>query len=223
MVKRGFTLVELLVVIAVIAILAAILFPVFARARALAHRTACLSNQRQLGAAIALYVQDHDERFPDFRSDPTCAANAANTAYWHDHFCCALHLSPGQIGFMSLLMPYVRSHDVGFCPSDTMNARDRSLTSYEFKPWLADGRGLADVPAPSSMAMLWEQWAYHIGNGMLGEYDSRSEINVLFVDGHTKWKRLSEACTARHETGPNLHGLYGEAHPSGPLYGMDFP
>jgi prepilin-type N-terminal cleavage/methylation domain-containing protein/prepilin-type processing-associated H-X9-DG protein len=221
--KRGFTLIELLVVIAIIAILAAILFPVFSRARAMAHRTACLSNQRQVGTAIALYVQDHDERFPDFRSDPTCAANASNPAYWHDHFCCGLYLSPGQVGFLSLLQPYLRSREVGFCPSDMMNVRSRSLTSYEFKPWLADERCLADVPVPASMAMLWEQWAYHVGNGMLGEYDSRAEMNVLFVDGHSKWKRLAEACTARQETGPNLHGLYSDPYPAGTLYGMDFP
>ena len=62
--KRGFTLIELLVVIAIIAIIAAILFPVFARARAAAQRSSCLSNTRQLGQALMLYVQDYDEYFP---------------------------------------------------------------------------------------------------------------------------------------------------------------
>jgi prepilin-type N-terminal cleavage/methylation domain-containing protein/prepilin-type processing-associated H-X9-DG protein len=62
--KRGFTLIELLVVIAIIAILAAILFPVFAQARAKARSAACLSNTKQLGNALAMYVQDYDETFP---------------------------------------------------------------------------------------------------------------------------------------------------------------
>ena len=61
---RAFTLIELLVVIAVISILAAILFPVFAQARSKARQTSCLSNERQIGLAIFLYVSDFDEQFP---------------------------------------------------------------------------------------------------------------------------------------------------------------
>ncbi|HOC31287.1 MAG TPA: prepilin-type N-terminal cleavage/methylation domain-containing protein [Armatimonadota bacterium] len=61
-VKRGFTLIELLVVIAIIAILAAILFPVFAKARARSQTTACMSNMKQIGNALMLYVDDHDQR-----------------------------------------------------------------------------------------------------------------------------------------------------------------
>src|SRR5947199_3363258 len=66
--RRGFTLIELLVVIAIIAILAAILFPVFAQAREKARQTSCLSNQKQLGTAMSMYLQDYDERFPNWRT-----------------------------------------------------------------------------------------------------------------------------------------------------------
>src|SRR5579884_4107684 len=59
--QAGFTLIEMLVVIAVIAILAAILFPVFAQAREKARQIACLSNMRQAGLAFSMYTQDYDE------------------------------------------------------------------------------------------------------------------------------------------------------------------
>jgi prepilin-type N-terminal cleavage/methylation domain-containing protein/prepilin-type processing-associated H-X9-DG protein len=62
--RVGFTLIELLVVIAIISLLAAILFPVFASAREKARQTSCLSNVRQFGTAIQMYVQDNDETFP---------------------------------------------------------------------------------------------------------------------------------------------------------------
>lgn len=62
--KRAFTLIELLVVIVAIAITAAILFPVFARAREAARRTTCLSNEKQIATAVLMYIQDYDEEFP---------------------------------------------------------------------------------------------------------------------------------------------------------------
>src|SRR5204863_3771255 len=62
--RQAFTLIELLVVIAIIAILAAILFPVFAQARERARQTGCLSNEKQLGNAFVMYMQDWDGRLP---------------------------------------------------------------------------------------------------------------------------------------------------------------
>ncbi len=62
--KKAFTLIELLVVIAIIAILAAILFPVFAQAKAAAKKTASLSNVKQLGTAMHIYVTDYDDVTP---------------------------------------------------------------------------------------------------------------------------------------------------------------
>jgi prepilin-type N-terminal cleavage/methylation domain-containing protein/prepilin-type processing-associated H-X9-DG protein len=62
--RRGLTLIEILVVLAIIAILAAFLFPVFAQARGVAQRTACSSNLSQIGRAGAMYMADYDGGFP---------------------------------------------------------------------------------------------------------------------------------------------------------------
>jgi prepilin-type N-terminal cleavage/methylation domain-containing protein len=64
---RAFTLIELLIVIAILAILASLLFPVFAQARESARQTQCASNMRQLGLAMRIYISDNDETwFPAY-------------------------------------------------------------------------------------------------------------------------------------------------------------
>src|SRR5204862_7715705 len=62
--RAAFTLIELLVVIACIAVLAAILFPVFAQAREKARSITCASNLKQLSVAWLMYAQDYDEALP---------------------------------------------------------------------------------------------------------------------------------------------------------------
>jgi len=95
--RRGFTLIELLVVIAIIAILAAILFPVFSRAREQARKTACLSNMKQVGMALMMYVQDWDETYPYITACPN-TGRATDTP-------------------QGLLHPYVKNAAVWECPS----------------------------------------------------------------------------------------------------------
>ncbi len=64
MMHRRFTLIELLTVVAIIAILIALLLPVLGRARELARRTVCLSNTRQVGLGLMLYAEDHEGVLP---------------------------------------------------------------------------------------------------------------------------------------------------------------
>ena len=92
--RSGFTLIELLVVISIIAVLAAMLFPVFARAREKGRQAACSSNLRQLGMADAMYRSDYDE---------CCLPMRVNLV--------------GRIWWMVLLQPYVKNLQVLDCPS----------------------------------------------------------------------------------------------------------
>lgn len=59
--SKAFTLIELLVVIAIIAILAAILFPVFAQAKKAAKQSVAISNLKQLGTSLQIYLADNDD------------------------------------------------------------------------------------------------------------------------------------------------------------------
>ena len=64
---RGFTLIELLVVIGIIAVIAAILFPVFASTKRAAKKSDCLSNLHEIGLATQLYLGDADDVYPQTR------------------------------------------------------------------------------------------------------------------------------------------------------------
>ncbi|MEQ1821665.1 MAG: prepilin-type N-terminal cleavage/methylation domain-containing protein [Fimbriimonadaceae bacterium] len=100
--SSAFTLIELLVVIAIIAILAAILFPVFAQAKEAAKKTACLSNARQIGMAVKMYLGDNDDVMPLFY-----AYNSAPAAG-----------QPGHKGVEVELEPYCKSKEVFKSPLD---------------------------------------------------------------------------------------------------------
>jgi prepilin-type N-terminal cleavage/methylation domain-containing protein/prepilin-type processing-associated H-X9-DG protein len=63
--RQGFTLLEILVVLAIVGMLAAILLPIFASAREKARQSSCLSNEKQLGLAVTQYLQDNEETYPN--------------------------------------------------------------------------------------------------------------------------------------------------------------
>jgi len=206
-VRTGFTLIELLVVIAIIAILAAILFPVFATAREKGRQISCLSNIKQIGVALTMYIDDADGCMPWYH-------NSANPREpdWPD----VEALYPGiPIGtfWQDLLLPYTRNWQVYLCPSKTWDRADRCYRSYGANyryvfsnPFHVAGRDpvprlehVARFECPSDTYAVLEAWAYQTQHDpgvppidnpgtYYGFPDSRhnEQNNCLFLDGHAK-------------------------------------
>lgn len=99
--KLAFTLPELLVVLAIISILASVMFPVFLSAKNAAYKATCLSNFKQVHLASSLYISDWDDRFMPVNHKPSAPANSTNDRTW-----------------VQLALPYARSFNVFICPSD---------------------------------------------------------------------------------------------------------
>jgi len=136
--RRAFTLLELLVVLFIISILAAMLFPVFTRARESARKIQCLSNLVQLGIALQLYASDWSGALPPKDND------------WDP------------------LYTYVKNEDLFRCPDDSelisAPARPEPAkgepvhieSSYAYRSGLAND-GLA------TEVVAFDRWIWHLG------------------------------------------------------------
>jgi prepilin-type processing-associated H-X9-DG protein len=99
--RRGFSILELLVIVIIVAILFAVLSPVFAQAREKSRAVSCLSNAKQLGLAMRLYMQDYDEQYVGSHAYPN-TWNMCPQFIWAD-----------------LIHPYIKSMQVYTCTSAT--------------------------------------------------------------------------------------------------------
>jgi prepilin-type N-terminal cleavage/methylation domain-containing protein/prepilin-type processing-associated H-X9-DG protein len=84
--EKGFTLIELVVVISIIGVLAALLLPALSKTKANARSNTCKNHQHQMGLALQMYVDEHQSKYPYYRGFPDPSyddvVGADNRAYW---------------------------------------------------------------------------------------------------------------------------------------------
>ena len=169
----AFTLIELLVVIAIIGLLAALIMPAVGRAKEAGRSTVCLSNLRQVGIALQLYVQDHGNRLPvmydqllSTNSEPPTLSNRPPTI----DVVLANQLGSGQV---------LR------CPSDRGKLFERTASSYAWNS-LLNGQDAEHLRVlgidfdPHQIPVVFDKEAFHRARG------EKKGVNYLYADGHIK-------------------------------------
>lgn len=166
----AFTLIELLIVIAIIAILAGLLLPVLAKALEAGRSTACLSNLHQIGIALQLYIQENHNRLPLMR-DRTMGTNEIPTE--------------ALPSVKMVLSNYLGNARVLRCPSDKTQLYELTGSSYSWNSLLngqdADRLQIFNISFnPHQIPVIFDKEPFHKARG------AKKGINYLYADGHIK-------------------------------------
>jgi prepilin-type N-terminal cleavage/methylation domain-containing protein/prepilin-type processing-associated H-X9-DG protein len=189
--RQAFTLVELLMAIAIVGILAAILLPVMAGARNKAHNVACLNNLRQLGIATRLYAEDDNATLPAAEFLPSNPTNPQKPLP---------RISDLLAQYTGRLAGSNASALVFKCPNDSDFYFDVEGSSYQWNSALNGRRiDLGEKQHTSGIAVsngvtLWQtnfDFTFDVeATPLFLDYDDfhprppKSGKNVVYMDGH---------------------------------------
>ena len=172
----GFTLVEILIVVAIIGILAALLFPAFKAARERGSQTSCASNMHQIGLAVQMYRND-EKRFPSSMAFLLASDTMLSDASSASEMAPATKTNDGGTN-------YIKSADVLLCPDDEMDDQPRS--SYADISW-APASGPNETVDPSFYSRkLWNYYGYQ-ADGTAYSAASAPTSTALLLDPVVAW------------------------------------
>lgn len=188
--RRAFSLVELLVVIGIIAILLALLFPAFAKVREQSRRTKCLANLRSIGQALFVYANVNRDRLPN--GNPPNVWSDASAADW-----VMVNFAEDLRGARVFRCPSDRNEDdPDEIKSAIHNQSSSARISYEFYSlFFAPEYGPTLAKMKGRAPLAWDLDGGARDPALAGTGDENHGPrggNVLFSDGHAEWKDVSE-------------------------------
>lgn len=192
MVKKAwaFTLVELLVVVAVVATLTALLLPALGEAKTKVRNVACLNNLKQWGLAVHLYAAEHDDFLPD-EGAPTPGPNSLARG-WYVSLPRMLGVPPYHAMPWRTNPAVIPGRSLFICPANTRRAANNNLFHYCLNGHI-DGTGTNDRPRKTSSINDPAQVVYLFDNGKRAAVAQQNNVHTnlhdqgaqfLFVDGH---------------------------------------
>lgn len=206
---RAFSLLELLVVIGVIAVLAAITLPVLARTKTAGKSAVCLNNLKQWGVATHLYVEEHDDFLP-----PDGSPNGMSTKTgWYIDLPRTISI-PTYTELEWPTNPAIEPPpSIWVCPNSTNRSNGLNLFFYCLNQHVNDtGAGNRQVTTDSIANPAHTVWLFDNGRRAAVAQQNNVAVNLhrggaqfLFLDGHVAWFPTAAYWDARNKRGRTNH------------------